>query len=146
MSTLLTQVQYTLETALSNNDVIYTTNTSYNYDRFLEFLNNVNSGKPDKIRIVYYGFEGQILISILQYDGNIIRITFDATRNQTSETYDSFYGYQIISQVHQRAGLYTTIFYLSNIKYKFPQQNAPIRNILTSAPNQFICSIKHTFQ
>jgi hypothetical protein len=90
--------------ALRNNDVIYTTNTSYNYDRFVEFLDNVSKGKPDRIRIVSYGFEGQVLISILHFDGNIIRITFDATRNQTSEKYDSFYGYQIISQIYERAG------------------------------------------
>jgi len=109
---------YTREMAINNNDVIYDYNRNYNTDRFFRFLDNVNNGIPDKIRIVYFGFEGQILISILQYDGNIIRITFDATRNQTSETYDSFYGYQIISQIHQRAGKKLETYYLLSIDNK----------------------------
>ncbi|MDF2544644.1 MAG: hypothetical protein K0S47_4362 [Herbinix sp.] len=109
---------YSLEMALRNNDVIYTTNTSYNYDRFVEFLDNVRGGKPDRLKIVSYGFEGQILISILQYDGIKIRITFDATRNLTSDNYDSFYGYQIVSQVYQRAGKKLETYYLISMDNK----------------------------
>lgn len=108
---------YTLEMAVSNNDVIYTTNKSYNTDRFLEFLNKVNNGISDKIRITSYGIDGPVTTSILQYDGNIIRFIADVERFGINEYY-SFYGYQIISQTRNRLGRILQDFSLITIENK----------------------------
>ena len=89
--------EYTIEHALSNNDIVYDLNTTYNTDGFYNFLVNVNHGIPDKVRITYCESEGPKTVSILHYDGNKIRFVTDASRLGADEYYDAF-GYQIVSQ------------------------------------------------
>jgi len=69
--------EYTIEHALSNNDIVYDLNMTYNTDGFYNFLVNVNHGIPDKVRITYCESERPAAISILHYDGNIIRLVTD---------------------------------------------------------------------
>ncbi|MDF2537233.1 MAG: hypothetical protein K0S76_254 [Herbinix sp.] len=91
---------YTRKMAINNNDVLYDYNRNYNTDKFFRFLNNVNNGIPDKIRITSFGIDGPAAIRILQYDGYIIRSITDVTRYIPNQYYDD-YGYQIISQIRK---------------------------------------------
>ena len=88
---------YTIEHALSNNDIVYDLNMTYNMAGFYNFLVNVNHGISDKVRITYYESDGSAAVSILHYDGNIIRFVTDASRLGIDEYYDVS-GYQIVSQ------------------------------------------------
>lgn len=45
-----------------------------NLQRFIEFLNNINNGIKDCIRIINYTFEGGVTISAICYDGKIIKV------------------------------------------------------------------------
>ena len=95
--------EYTIEHALSNNDIVYDLNMTYNTDGFYNFLVNVNHGIPDKVRITYCESEVPAAVSILHYDGNIIRLVTDASRLGGHEYYDAF-GYQIVSQTKNAQG------------------------------------------
>jgi len=96
---------YTREIAHRNNDMMYDQIASYNTDRFLRFIDNLNRGIPDRIRITTFGIDRPAVPSILQYNGYVIRLTSDATRYGVRNEYDNFYGYLIVSQIQQRAGI-----------------------------------------
>ena len=108
---------YMLEMALRNNDVVSDIRRTYNTDRFYKFLDNVNNGMPDKIRITQFGIDGPPTISILQFDGNIIREFTDATRFQVNQYYDN-YGYQIVSQTRKWYGEELEDYFLITVDNK----------------------------
>lgn len=108
---------YTLEKAISYNDVVSDVRRTYNTDRFFKFLDNVNNGIPDKIRITEFGIDGPPSIRILQYDGNIIRSLTDATRYITNQYYD-YYGYQIVSQTRNWYGEELEDYFLITVDNK----------------------------
>lgn len=78
---------YTIEMAYRNNDVLLVPEgQSYNTDKFIQFLQNVNAGISDCILITTFGIDGPATTSILQYNENTIIYTFDNSR--FSRTYD----------------------------------------------------------
>ncbi len=69
----LLPTDYTFQMALNNDDVIALGAQPYNLIRMQQFLNHVENGVPDKIRITIFNVDGYPTISTLQYDGyNII--------------------------------------------------------------------------
>ena len=53
-----------------------------NLDRFFTFLENVNQGMKDKIRVVRYTEEGDPMLHDLDYDGEVIQSTTDTRRDK----------------------------------------------------------------
>jgi hypothetical protein len=94
---------YTIETALRYNDIIFHINKSINSERFLEFIEHFVNGIPDKIRITTFGVDGPVSILILLFDGNRIRLTADETRYGKEDYYD-YYGNQIVSKIRDAGG------------------------------------------
>lgn len=103
---------YTREIAHINKDIIFDQFISYNVSRFDEFLNNVNNKRSDKVRITLFGIDGPATTSILQYNGDVIRLTIDETRFGYTDEYYNYYGNQIISQAHERYGDTYETYYL----------------------------------
>ncbi|TCT16202.1 uncharacterized protein DUF4362 [Natranaerovirga pectinivora] len=91
--------EYTVEIALENNDLLYTPLAqSFNIDQLVKFLCNFNNGIPDKIRITMFGIDGPPTLSILEYNGEYLKLTIDVSRYD-GDVYDEFiisYGYDII--------------------------------------------------
>ena len=48
----------------------------------MKFVENVNQGTKDKIRVVRYTTEGDPILHDLEYDGEIITSTTDTTRDE----------------------------------------------------------------
>jgi len=108
----LLPIDYTRETAVMNNDIMFDQFIAYNVNRFYEFLDNVNNRIPDKIRITLYGIDGPATTSILQYNGDFIRLTIDETRYGYNDEYFNYYGNQIISYVQEKSGTIYETYYL----------------------------------
>lgn len=53
-----------------------------NLDKFNAFVDHVQQGKKDKIRIVHYTIEGDAILQDLDFDGKSIHSTFDSTRDE----------------------------------------------------------------
>lgn len=53
-----------------------------NIEKFMKFVENVNQGREDKIRVVRYTTEGDPILHDLEYDGEIITSTTDTTRDE----------------------------------------------------------------
>lgn len=102
----------TPEMALHDNDIIFDQTASYNTDWLLEFMNKLNRGIPDRVIIATFGIDGPAVTSLLQYDGNMIRLTIDSSRNGVQKEYTNFYGYQIDSQIRHLDGVTSEIYYL----------------------------------
>lgn len=68
----------------SDEDVVESHGDITNYDTFMQFVNNINSGKgnKEKIRVVRYTNEGDPLLHDLEYDGKKIISTIDTTRDE----------------------------------------------------------------
>lgn len=66
----LLPINYTIDIALRNNDIIYDQIKSYNTSRFINFIENFENGVLDKIRITKYEIDSKATTSILQFDGN----------------------------------------------------------------------------
>jgi hypothetical protein len=85
---------------------------NFNIDKLYNFINNVESKKQDKLRIVSYTKEGDAIITDLQYDGNIIKCRTDSTRDRfgsrmishgeytkiVMEENDSYINYRIVDE------------------------------------------------
>jgi hypothetical protein len=56
-----------------------------NVERFQEFYHNVLNGKKDAVRVVNYTTEGDPLLHDLEYDGDVIKSTFDTRRDKFGE-------------------------------------------------------------
>jgi hypothetical protein len=52
------------------------------FDKFNAFVDHVQQGKKDKIRIVHYTIEGDAILHDLDFDGKTIHSTFDSTRDE----------------------------------------------------------------
>ena len=72
---------YTVEMALSNNNVLRTPEgKAYNIKLLYNFINNVNSVVKDCILITYFGLDGPAQTSILKYNGDTITLYTDNSR------------------------------------------------------------------
>lgn len=96
---------YTKEMALYNNDIVDDQLEDYNFERLDQFIENVNLGIPDTVRITKFGIDGPPVTVVLQYDGNIIKYTADTTRVEAVPNYFTFYGYKIYTDILQRYGM-----------------------------------------
>src|SRR3954451_13585948 len=70
---------------LASEDVIDMHSEIENKERFREFLNNVEKGKKDSLRIVRYTVEGGPMLHDLEYDGEVIKSTTDTRRDKFGE-------------------------------------------------------------
>ncbi|MFJ7934524.1 DUF4362 domain-containing protein [Sporosarcina sp. NPDC096371] len=66
-------------------DIIGMNGEIENIERFKEFLNNVEKGKNDNIRVVIYTVEGDPMLHELEYDGEVIKSTTDTRRDKFGE-------------------------------------------------------------
>lgn len=66
----------------SGEDIVDTHGKITNLERFMKFVENVNQGKEDKIRVVRYTDEGDAMLHDLEYNGEIITSTIDTTRDE----------------------------------------------------------------
>ena len=66
----------------SDEDIVDTHGEINNLEKFMKFVENVNQGTEDKIKVVRYTTEGDPLLHDLEYDGKIITSTLDTTRDE----------------------------------------------------------------
>lgn len=69
----------------TSKDVIDMHGEIENEERFEEFLNNVEKGQKDSIRVVKYTVEGDPILYYFEYDGEIIKATTDTRRDKFGE-------------------------------------------------------------
>ncbi len=65
----------------SPNDVINMHGHITNLEKFYEFLEHIQQGEKDRIRVVSYTTEGAPMIHDIKYDGDLIYSTYDSTRD-----------------------------------------------------------------
>ncbi|WP_404346831.1 DUF4362 domain-containing protein [Sutcliffiella horikoshii] len=65
----------------SPEDVVNMHGDITNIDMFFGFIENVNQGLEDKIRVVTYTEEGDPMLHDLKYDGEVIQSTTDTRRD-----------------------------------------------------------------
>jgi hypothetical protein len=65
----------------SDEDIVDSHGEITNSEKFMKFVENVNQGREDKIRVVRYTIEGDPMLHDLEYDGEIITSTTDTTNN-----------------------------------------------------------------
>lgn len=73
---------YDSETAIRNGDVVNLHGQTYNVDKLDAFMADVKSGRKAKVQISEYTIEGDPILQILEYDGKVIRYTYDNSRDQ----------------------------------------------------------------
>jgi hypothetical protein len=66
----------------SNEDIVDTHGEITNLEKFMQFVENVNQGTEDRIRVVRYTIEGDPILHDLEYDGKTITSTTDTTRDE----------------------------------------------------------------
>jgi hypothetical protein len=60
---------YTPEMAIYNNDILYDRYArTFNLERLLDFINNVNNGIPDCVTLTTYGMDGPAVTKVLQWN------------------------------------------------------------------------------
>jgi hypothetical protein len=69
----------------SSEDVVNRYVEVENIKRLQQFYDNVKNGKKDTIRVVNYTIEGDPLLHDLEYDGEVIKSTFDTRRDKFGE-------------------------------------------------------------
>lgn len=73
---------YDSETAIRNGDVVNVHGQTYNVEQLDAFIDNVKSGRNAKVQITGYTIEGDPIFQILEYDGKVIRYTYDNSRDK----------------------------------------------------------------
>ncbi len=66
----------------SEEDIVDTHGDITNLEIFMEFIENVQEGKEDKIRVVRYTTEGDPILHDLEFDGEVITSKVDSTRDE----------------------------------------------------------------
>jgi hypothetical protein len=66
----------------SDEDIVDSHGEITNLEKFMKFVENVNQGIEDKIRVVRYTIEGDPKLHDLDFDGKIITSTTDTTRDE----------------------------------------------------------------
>lgn len=73
---------HSLEEALESGDVVNLHGKISNLDKFVNFIENVEKGVKDAIRITTYTIEGDPIFYHLDYDGNKIQYTYDNSQDE----------------------------------------------------------------
>ena len=76
--------EYTFDMAKENGDVAWTNKEVYNLYRLDKFIRNVNNGLKDMVRVVGFTKEGDPIVKDLKYDGEMINLSRDSTRDRFS--------------------------------------------------------------
>jgi hypothetical protein len=104
-------LEYSLEDARENGDIILYGVLPFNTKRLQLFIYNVINKTPDKVVLTKYGIDGYPTIGILEYTGNDIiytdRYYFDNKLN-----YVTYYGYNIIEKYRKRNDRLLRDYYL----------------------------------
>jgi hypothetical protein len=79
------KIEYSLEKAKKNGDVIDIHGEVFNLEKLEKFISNVNDKKKSKIRITRYTIEGDPIFYNIDFDGKIIHFTIDNTMDKYSE-------------------------------------------------------------
>ncbi|GAA0494006.1 hypothetical protein GCM10008986_20650 [Salinibacillus aidingensis] len=66
----------------SSEDIVDMHGDIENIDRFKKFINNVEAGQKDSIRVIRYTTEGDPVLRNLEYDGEAIISTSDTRRDK----------------------------------------------------------------
>lgn len=66
----------------SSDDIVNTHGDVENLERFFAFMENVNAGKKDEIRVVSYTEEGDPMLHDLEFDGERLHSTTDTRRDK----------------------------------------------------------------
>ena len=72
---------YTLEMAINNGDIVNVHGDKYNTNKLDKFIENVKLGIEDNIKIVEFTYEGDPIITTLNYNSEKIEYIFDNTRD-----------------------------------------------------------------
>ncbi|KMT22455.1 DUF4362 domain-containing protein [Clostridium cylindrosporum] len=101
---------YTPEMAKSKGDVVIVNTQIYNKQKLDKFLQSIKEKRLDKVQIVSYTNEGDALIEQLYYDGQMIKLITDNTRNKEAlsnqkevNTYDVA---EIVKQIKDEGTVY----------------------------------------
>ena len=74
--------KYTPELACKNGDVVASSKIgTINTEKFIKFIDNVNKGNKDRIRITSFTIEGGAIIQDIIYNGENIVLIQDTTRD-----------------------------------------------------------------
>ncbi|OIK13777.1 DUF4362 domain-containing protein [Bacillus sp. MUM 13] len=73
---------YNSEEAVKKGDVVFTPAGIKNFNRFKDFLDNMEAHQKDKIRVTGYTDEGDPIYSDLDYDGNKIKYSHDNSNDK----------------------------------------------------------------
>ncbi|ABX41479.1 DUF4362 domain-containing protein [Lachnoclostridium phytofermentans] len=107
---------YTPGMALENNDILYDGYArTYNLDKLLEFINNVNSGIPDFVTVTTFGMDGPAVTSVLQFNRNQIIYTLDMTRSPLEDKIITIVGNRIDVHTQNMYGTLVTFYDLIDI-------------------------------
>ncbi|MEK5232462.1 DUF4362 domain-containing protein [Lysinibacillus sp. FSL K6-0232] len=71
-----------LEEALANGDVVNLHGKISNLEKFTSFIENIQKGAKDAIRITTYTIEGDPIYYHLDYDGDKIQYTYDNSQDK----------------------------------------------------------------
>lgn len=110
---------YTPEMEKNNNDILYDSYArTYNLERLLDFINNVNNGVPDYVTVTTYGMDGPAVTKVLQYNGNTIIYTYDGTRYPYENKIITYIGDKIDINTQNMYGVIVTFYDLIDFNNK----------------------------
>ncbi|WHY66813.1 DUF4362 domain-containing protein [Neobacillus sp. SuZ13] len=72
---------YRSEEAIKNGDIVNAHGKISNLEKFNLFIEHVNKGVKDKVRITSYTIEGDPIFYNLDYNGKEIKYTYDASQD-----------------------------------------------------------------
>lgn len=78
----LSQNQQNKSYVPSGTDIVNHHSSLDNAERLKEFMNRVKNGEKDTIRVVKYTIEGDAIVDDVSFDGKILKVKNDATRDE----------------------------------------------------------------
>lgn len=103
---------YSFEQAYRNNDIIFDQLKSYHVKRLSEFIENMEHGISDRIRIVKFVFDGKATIAYLQFNGENIRYTIDVSRFNPDLKFITYSGSTLFSHTEYDKKKEYEVYYL----------------------------------
>lgn len=85
-----------------------------NIERLDEFVKNVKNSRKDKIRLTTYTEEGDPIIHDLDYNGKVLKLTVDNTKDRFSAEEDRIIKTYEYSKISKEKRTDSTVYYLIN--------------------------------
>lgn len=104
-------VNYSLEKALQQKDIIRYGTQSYNTNRIQQFIENANNNIEDKIRITNYSDNTSPTIGVLMFNGSSIIFTQRHIIDNRLK-YATYYGHSIKSKFRTKRNLKEKVYLL----------------------------------